>query len=164
MAPKVFLITGTSTGFGSDLVSICLSNGHHVIATARSSSKLSFPEASESNLLLVDLDVTKTETIESAFSAGIKKFGRIDVVVNNAGFGLSGPFETLSDKQIRQQMEVNFFGLLDVTRKAMEVMREQKPSGGLIQQITSIGGQRGVPLFSICKFLSYKCFSNVSQV
>jgi len=149
MAPKVFLITGTTTGFGNELVSVCLKNGHHVIATARSSSKLSFPEAKDSNLLLADLDVTKHETIESAFAAGIKKFGRIDVVVNNAGFGLSGAFETLSDKQIRQQMEINFFGLLDVTRKAMQVMRDQKPLGGLIQQITSIGGQKGVPSFSI---------------
>lgn len=68
---------------------------------------------------------------------------------NNAGYGLAGPFEELSEKQIRTQMEVNFFGLINVTRKAMDVMREQKPSGGLIQQVTSIGGQRGVPLFSI---------------
>jgi short-subunit dehydrogenase len=70
-------------------------------------------------------------------------------VVNNAGYGLGGPFEELSEQQIRTQMEVNFFGLTGVTRKALEVMREQKPSGGLIQQVTSIGGQRGVPLFSI---------------
>ena len=70
-------------------------------------------------------------------------------MVNNAGYGLSGPFEELADDQIRTQMEVNFFGLIDVTRKAMETMREQKPSGGLIQQVTSIGGQRGSPLFSI---------------
>ena len=73
----------------------------------------------------------------------------MDVVVNNAGFGLSGPFEELADDQIRKQMEVNFFGLINVTRKAMEVMREQKPSGGLIQQVTSVGGQIGVPTFSI---------------
>lgn len=73
----------------------------------------------------------------------------MDVVVNNAGFGLSGPFEELSDSQIRKQMEVNFFGLINVTRKAMEVMRSQTPSGGLIQQVTSVGGQVGVPTFSI---------------
>jgi len=148
MAPKVFLITGTSTGFGSDLVSICLSNNHHVIATARSSSKLSFKEATDSNLLKVDLDVTDSASIDAAFAAGIKKFGRIDVVVNNAGYGLCGSFETLSDKQIRTQFEVNFFGLLEVTRKALRFMREQKPPGGVIQQVTSIGGQIGVPLFS----------------
>lgn len=69
--------------------------------------------------------------------------------MNNAGYGLGGVFEELSEDQIRKQMEVNFFGLTNVTRKALSVMREQKPQGGLIQQVTSIGGQRGVPLFSV---------------
>jgi len=69
--------------------------------------------------------------------------------VSHSKYGLSGPFEELSDQQIHTQMNVNFFGLIDVTRKAMQVMREQKPSGGLIQQVTSIGGQRGFPTFSI---------------
>src|ERR1700712_1189664 len=151
MAPRVFLITGTSTGFGNELVKTALSHGEHVVATARNSSKLSFPGSNDSNLLLVDLDVTKKESINAAFEQALKKFGRVDVVVNNAGYGLSGEFESLSDKQIRTQMEINFFGLLDVTRKALETMREQKPSGGVIQQITSIGGQRGVPTFSICQ-------------
>lgn len=79
----------------------------------------------------------------------MKKFGRIDVVCNNAGYGLAGCFEELTSEQIRTQMEVNFFGLIDVTRIALETLREkQKPQGGLIQQVTSIGGQRGVPFFS----------------
>jgi NAD(P)-dependent dehydrogenase (short-subunit alcohol dehydrogenase family) len=152
MAPKVFLITGTSTGFGAELVEICLSSGANVVATARNSSKLSFKNGNDNNLFTVDLDVTSKDSINSAFAAGLKKFGRVDVVVNNAGYGLGGAFETLSDEQIRKQMEVNFFGLIDVTRKGIEVMREQKPSGGVIQQVTSIGGQRGVPGFSICQF------------
>lgn len=63
--------------------------------------------------------------------------------MNNAGYGLSGPFEELEDEHVRKQMEVNFFGLMAVTKKAMEVMRDQTPSGGLIQQVTSIAGQRG---------------------
>lgn len=70
-----------------------------------------------------------------------EKFKKIDVVVNNAGCGIFGEFEDLSDEQIRRQMEVNFFELIDVTRKALEVMRSPK-SGGIIQQITSVGGQR----------------------
>ncbi|KAH7371134.1 hypothetical protein BKA66DRAFT_573088 [Pyrenochaeta sp. MPI-SDFR-AT-0127] len=148
MAPRVFLITGTSTGFGEELVKVVLQNGDYVVATARNSSKLSFDGANESNSLLTDLDVTKKDSIDQAFDAAIKKFKRVDVVVNNAGYGLSGPFETLSDHQIRQQMEINFFGLVDVTRKAMETMRDLK-TGGVIQQITSIGGQLGVPNFSI---------------
>lgn len=88
-------------------------------------------------------------SIESAFDAALKQFNRIDVVCNNAGYGLSGEFESLSEKQIRTQMEVNYFGLLNVTRQALKIMREQSPPGGKIQQITSIGGQRGMPTFSI---------------
>lgn len=101
------------------------------------------------NYLALKLDVTKHGDIEDAFGKVLKKFNRVDVVVNNAGYGLGGPFEELSEDLARAQMEVNFFGLIAVTRKAMSVMRDQKPSGGLIQQVTSIGGQRGVPLFSI---------------
>ena len=150
MAPRVFLVTGTSTGFGYHYVRKIISSGDKVVATARNSSKLEKPESATSdNFLAVDLDVTQQKSIHAAFEKAIKQFGRVDVVVNNAGYGLSGEFESLSDKQIRTQMEVNFFGLLDVTRVALETMREQKPCGGLIQQVTSIGGQRGVPTFSV---------------
>ena len=94
--------------------------------------------------------LTYARSIDKAFAAALKQFNRIDVVVNNAGYGLSGEFESLSDRQIRTQMEVNYFGLLNVTRKALETMREKNsPPGGKIQQITSIGGQKGVPTFSI---------------
>jgi NAD(P)-dependent dehydrogenase (short-subunit alcohol dehydrogenase family) len=152
MSPRIFFITGTSTGFGLEYVKVLLKNGDYVVATARDSSKLKFEGASDENCLLVDLDVTSQTSIDKAFDAGLKKFGRVDVVCNNAGYGLSGEFESLSDKQIRTQMEVNFFGLIDVTRKAMQVMREQEPKGGVIQQVTSIGGQIGVPTFSICMY------------
>ena len=147
--PRVFLITGTSTGFGLHLVQEVIDKGDIAIATARNPSSLSFKNASDKNYLPLKLDVTDPSTITSAFYQALKKFGRVDVVVNNAGYGLSGPFEELEEKQIQRQMDVNFFGLIAVTRKAMEVMREQKPSGGVIQQVTSIGGQRGVPMFSI---------------
>lgn len=115
----------------------------HPPATARNPSTLSFRNTTPDNYLSLKLDVTSSADIESAFSETLEKFKRVDVVVNNAGYGLSGPFEELEDKHIRTQMEVNFFGLMAVTKKAMEVMREQKPSGGLIQQVTSIAGQRG---------------------
>ena len=141
--PRVFLITGTSTGFGANLVQEVLDRGDFAVATARNPDSLSFKGVSSDNYLAVKLDVTDAKDIQSAFAAALDKFGRIDVVVNNAGYGLSGPFEELSDAQIKTQMDVNFFGLIAVTRKAMEVMRDQKPSGGLIQQVTSIGGQRG---------------------
>lgn len=148
--PRVFLVTGTSTGFGRELVKKILAAGDIAVATARDSSKLQFDHTTPANYLAVDLDVTKQDTIDHAFAQALSKFKRVDVVVNNAGYGLSGPFETLSDTQIRTQMEVNFFGLLNVTRKALEVMREvNSPPGGLIQQVTSIGGQFGYPTYSI---------------
>lgn len=148
--PRVFLVTGTSTGFGYELVKKILAEGDIAVATARDSSKLKFDNISAKNFLAVDLDVTKKQSIDAAFDKALSQFKRVDVVVNNAGYGLSGAFETLGDSQLRTQMEVNFFGLLDVTRKALEVMREKNsPPGGLIQQVTSIGGQRGVPSFSI---------------
>jgi len=144
MAPRVFLITGTSTGFGYELVKVVLSKGDYVVATARNSSKLDFSlaGATSSNTLCVDLDVTSKATINSTFEAALKKFGHVDVVVNNAGYGLCGEFESFSDEQIRTQMEINFFGLVDVTRRAMEIMRDSG-RGGVIQQVTSIGGQIG---------------------
>ncbi|WWC92172.1 uncharacterized protein L201_007126 [Kwoniella dendrophila CBS 6074] len=154
--PRVFLITGTSTGFGKDYVQTVLDNGDYVIATARNPDQLSFSNTNEKNYLSVKLDVTDKSSIETSFQKGLEKFGRIDVVVNNAGYGLSGCFEEYNENQIRQQMEINFFGLLDVTKKSMEVFRNENSKkenggkiGGLIQQITSIGGQKGVPTFSI---------------
>ncbi|KAL8644196.1 MAG: hypothetical protein Q9226_007885, partial [Calogaya cf. arnoldii] len=116
---------------------------YNISATARNPSTLSFQNTNSKNYLAVKLDVTSNTDIDNAFSEALSKFGRVDVLINNAGYGLSGPLEELEDKHIRTQMEVNFFGLLNVTKKAMEVMREQKPSGGLIQQVTSIAGQHG---------------------
>ena len=141
--PRVFLITGTSTGFGKHLVQEVIEKGDIAVATARDPSTLSFENTKPENYLAVKLDVTVPKDIDSAFSTALERFGRVDVVINNAGYSLSGPFEELSDAQIKKQMDVNFFGLLAVTRKAMEVMCEQRPCGGLIQQVTSIGGQLG---------------------
>jgi len=149
MTPRVFLITGTSTGFGNELVKLVLQKGDIAVATARKPSSLKFEGATDKNYLAISLDVTDKNSIDAAFHTVMHKFGRVDVVVNNAGYGLGGEFESLADDQIRRQMEVNFFGLMNVTRKAMETMRAQTPSGGVIQQVTSIGGQRGVPNYSI---------------
>lgn len=150
MPPRVFLVTGTSTGFGYELVKKILAEGDIAVATARNSSKLKFDNTSTKNFLAVDLDVTKQPSIDEAFAKALAQFKRVDVVVNNAGYGLSGPFEQISTTQARTQMEVNFFGLIEVTRKALEVMRENNsPPGGLIQQVTSIGGQMGIPSFTI---------------
>ncbi|EXJ61434.1 uncharacterized protein A1O5_11750 [Cladophialophora psammophila CBS 110553] len=148
--PRIFFITGTSTGFGHYYAQEVLDRGDYVVATARNPSQLRFEGANEDNCLVVRLDVTDKESIQKAFEQGLEKFGRIDVVVNNAGYGLAGCFEEYNDAEIRQQMDINFFGVLDVTRAAMETMRNgQSPPGGLIQQVTSIAGQIGFPLFSV---------------
>ena len=150
MGPRVFLITGTSTGFGRDYAQEVLSRGDIVVATARDPSQLSFTNTTRQNYLPLRLDVTDKSSIRAAFRATLEKFHRVDVVVNNAGYGLAGAFEEYSEDQIRRQFEINFFGVLDVTREALETMRDrQSPKGGLIQQVTSIGGQRGVPMFSL---------------
>lgn len=148
--PRVFLITGTSTGFGNDYVQEVLDKGDYCVATARKPEQLKFKGTNDKNYLACRLDVTDRDSIKDAFDQALKKFGRIDVVCNNAGYGLAGCFEEYKENEIRQQMEINFFGLIDVTRTALETMRDKnKPQGGRIQQVTSIGGQRGVPTFSL---------------
>ena len=141
--PRVFLITGTSTGFGKHLVQEVIDKGDIAVATARNPSTLCFENTTPENYLAVKLDVTIPKDIDLAFTAALDHFGRVDVVINNAGYTLSSPFEELSSAQIKKQMDVNFFGLLAVTRKAMQVMREQQPCGGVIQQVSSTGGQLG---------------------
>ncbi|KAL6251129.1 hypothetical protein RBB50_001337 [Rhinocladiella similis] len=147
--PKVFLVTGTSTGFGHNLVQEVLSRGDIAIATARKPDVLKFDKATKDNFLALQLDVTDKESIRDAFAASLERFGRVDVVVNNAGYGLTGCFEEYTEEQIRTQMEVNFFGLINVTREAMVTMRRQSPPGGLIQQVSSQCGQVGYATFSM---------------
>lgn len=138
--PRVFLITGCSSGFGKEYVQEVLDHGDYVVATARNTSDLKFTGTDDKNYLAAKLDVTDKSSIKAAFDAALEKFGRIDVVCNNAGYGLAGCFEEYNDDEIRRQMEINFFGLIDVTRTALETMRDRnKPQGGLIQQVTSIG-------------------------
>lgn len=148
--PRVFLITGCSTGFGKEYVQEVIDQGDYVVATARKTEDLEFKGTNDKNYLAAKLDVLDKSSIQSAFDAAMKKFGRIDVVCNNAGYGLAGCFEEYNEDEIRRQMEINFFGLLDVTRTALETMRDRNsPPGGRIQQVTSIGGQRGFPTFSL---------------
>ncbi|KAI1077721.1 NAD(P)-binding protein [Whalleya microplaca] len=146
---KVFLITGCSSGFGKALAQKCLDAGDKVVATSRNPASLYFQGAGASNYLAVALDVGSQDSTKNAFVQGITAFSRVDVVVNNAGYGLCGAFEELTDDDMQSIMEVNFMGVVRVTRVAIRVMREiNKPPGGLIQQITSIGGQLGMPALS----------------
>ncbi len=143
---KTILITGSSTGIGRASVYKFQQEGWNVIATMRSPEKESELTQLE-NVLVVRLDVQKQETIDAAMKAGIEKFGKIDVVVNNAGYGLLGTFESVSKESIQRQYDVNVFGLFDVTRAILPHFRENK--SGTIINISSIGGKMTFPLTSL---------------
>lgn len=136
---KVWFITGSSTGFGRELAEEVLEQGHRVVATARKPEVLKdlidkFPEAARA----VKLDVTKPNEVRSAIAEAVKEFGRIDVLVNNAGYGLIGAIEEATDAQFRHQFETNVFGAVDVMRAVLPQMREQK--SGHILNLSSVGG------------------------
>ncbi len=137
MTDKVWLITGASTGFGRCLVHGLLHRGARVAATARDPAKLSdLPDTG--NLFTAMLDVTAPDTIASAVAATARRFGRIDVLVNNAGFGLIGAVEEVSDGEARRLFDTNVFGLLNVTRAVLPLMRAQ--ASGTIVNMGSVAG------------------------
>lgn len=143
---KTILITGASSGIGKVAAKHFASKGWQVAATLRQPEK----ETELSTLpgiKLYSLDVTHEDSIQAAMAAALHDFGRIDVVVNNAGFGADGVFEAMNDAFIQRQFETNVFGLMRVTRAAIKLMREQ--GGGTIVQIASVGGQVAFPLYSI---------------
>lgn len=147
--PKVILITGTSSGFGLLIVARLASHGHHVVATMRDLSKksalLKEVEKRGGKVKISPLDVTDKNSIRKAVEEIIKEYGQIDVLINNAGFGLGGFFEDLTDQEIRSQMETNFFGVQNVTREVIPFMRQKK--SGKIINISSIAGLYGLPGF-----------------
>ena len=143
---KTVLITGASSGFGRETVKLFHTKGWNVIATMRSPEKET--ELSElSNILISKLDVTDKVSIQSAIKEGTEKFGSIDVLVNNAGYGALGAMEAATEEQVRQQFDVNFFGLVAVTQAVLPVMREQK--SGIIVNVSSVGGRVTFPFSSL---------------
>ncbi len=145
---RVWFITGTSTGFGRMLAEEALEHGDRVVVTARDTEQVqeyeqNYPERARA----VRLDVTDPEAVRAAVDAAVDAFGRIDVLVNNAGYGYMGAVEEVEDAEIRRQFEVNLFGLLDVTRAVLPQMREQR--SGHIVNISSVGGFVGLPGFGI---------------
>ncbi len=149
---KTVLITGCSSGFGKLAVKKFNKKGWNVIATMRSPEK-------ETELIRLDnvivekLDVTDVDTIQSAVKNGISKFGTIDVLVNNAGYGGYGLFEQYSDREIRSMYETNVFGPMNVMHEVLPIMREQK--GGTIVNIASLVGVFATPnaaVYSSTKF------------
>ena len=142
---KVWFITGTSRGFGRFWTEAALKRGDKVAATARSVDGLQDLVKTYGDAVLpIALDVTDHDASFAAVKEAHKKFGRLDVVINNAGYGLFGAIEEASEKLVREQMETNFFGALWVTQAALPFMREQK--SGHILQVSSIGGVAAFPL------------------
>ncbi len=141
---KVWFITGCSTGFGRELAKEALEQGNKVAVTARKTVDIedivsAYPDAS----IAIQLDVTKPDQIKSAVQKAVEKFGRIDVLVNNAGIGYFGAIEESEEDEVRRMFEINFFGLANMTREVLPVMRRQR--SGHIVNIASIGGLVGFP-------------------
>jgi NAD(P)-dependent dehydrogenase (short-subunit alcohol dehydrogenase family) len=151
---SVWFITGANSGFGLLLSLLALSHGHTVIATARNASK--FPQSLKDapNAHLLEIEVTApAAVITSAVDAVVAKHGRIDVLVNNAGFGHMGAVEEVTEQDARYQFDVNFFGLFNFTKAVLPYMRKQN-SGVIVQVSSAIGvlAGQGAPIYAASKF------------
>ncbi|HWD88232.1 MAG TPA: oxidoreductase [Mucilaginibacter sp.] len=145
---KVWFITGCSRGLGRSLTEAVLASGDRVAATARNLEALQDLVEQYPDLIYpVKLDVTDKSQIVAAVENTIEKFGRIDVLVNNAGFGIIGASEAYSDEQVRSQLETNLYAPIEITRVVLPYMRKQR--SGRILQISSIGGRVGNPGLTI---------------
>jgi NAD(P)-dependent dehydrogenase (short-subunit alcohol dehydrogenase family) len=138
---KVWFVTGASKGLGLTLVKKLLSNGNRVAATSRNISDLEKAVGDHENFLPLSVNLISENSVEDAVSKTISKFGQLDVVVNNAGYGMIGALEELSDQESRENFDVNVFGSLNVIRKTLPQMRKQQ--SGHIFNISSIGGFSG---------------------
>ncbi len=140
---KVWLITGANSGIGNGIALAALEAGDRVVATGRNMDKLraAFDKKNENNLFLVDLDVTDEAQSKAATAKAIDKFGRIDVLVNNAGKSLLGNFEEMTTTDIKRQLDTNFFGAVNLMHAVLPVMRKQR--SGHIINISSVAGGIG---------------------
>ncbi len=154
MAIKTWFVTGASSGFGRAFCEHALERGYNVVATARRLAPLQALVArAPQRVLALRLDVTRPEEATGAIQSAVAHFGRLDVLINNAGYGVVGAFEETPDAELRAQMETNFFGAMNVTRAALPVLRAQR--SGAIVNISSMGGQlsfAGFSVYSASKF------------
>ncbi len=140
-SPKVVLITGASSGIGEAVAEFLHSKNYRVYGTSRK------PRKKESLFEILTLDVTNPDTIHDAIASIISKEGRLDVLVNNAGIGITGPIEETPDEEIKKAFDTNFFGPLNVIKAVLPQMRKQR--SGLIINVTSIAGYMGLPFRGI---------------
>jgi len=145
---RVWFITGANRGFGLEIVRSALQAGDRVVATARRPETLQHLAGNaDSRLAVVPLDVTDGAAIAAAVRAALERFGRIDVLVNNAGYGQLGPFESITPEAIEKQFATNLFGVFTLTRAVLPILRAQR--AGHIINISSIAGLTGIPGASI---------------
>jgi len=142
---RVWFITGASRGLGALIAKAALADGNAVIAAGRNVAAIAERLGDSPGLLPVALDVTNEAQANAAVEAVVEKFGRIDVLVNNAGFGLLGAIEESSDADVRRMYDTNVFGLLNITRAVLPVMRSQR--AGHIINMSSLGGYRSAAGF-----------------
>ncbi|MDB5144926.1 MAG: short-chain dehydrogenase/reductase [Mucilaginibacter sp.] len=151
---KVWFITGSSRGLGRSLTEAVLAKGDKVAATARRPEQLDDLVAEYPDQIYpIQLDVTDNGQIQSAVEQTVKHFGRIDVLVNNAGFGITGAAEAYTDEQVRSQLETNLYAPVAITRAVLPYMRKQR--SGNILQISSVGGRvgsAGITIYQAAKF------------
>jgi NAD(P)-dependent dehydrogenase (short-subunit alcohol dehydrogenase family) len=142
--PQVFFLTGSSRGLGRQIAEAALAAGHYLVATARDPASLAaLADRYGSQVLPVALDVTDPGAAVAAVRAGTEAFGRIDVVVNNAGYANLAAVEDVSLDDFRAQVDANLFGVVNVTKAALPVLRAQ--GGGHIIQVSSVGGRLATP-------------------
>ncbi len=151
---KVWFITGCSTGFGRNLAEETLAQGEKVAVTSRNTDDVKdIVERYPDTAYAIKLDVTKDQEVAAAVKKAVDKFGRIDVLVNNAGIGYFGAIEESEDKEVRRMFEINFFGLHAVTKEVLPILRKQR--SGHIVNISSVGGFvafPGVGFYNATKF------------
>lgn len=145
--PRVWFITGAARGIGARIVEAALANGDAVAATGRDAAAIAKRFGTNAALLPLALDVTDEAQAASAVEATLARFGRIDVLVNNAGFGLLGAVEEASAEEVRRLYETNVFGLLNVTRAVLPSMRQRR--AGHVVNISSLGGYQSAAGFGV---------------
>ncbi|MFC0332426.1 SDR family oxidoreductase [Paenibacillus sepulcri] len=141
---KVWLVTGSSRGLGRSIAEAVLKNGDRLVATARNIESLAdLKEGYGNRVKLATLDVSEPKAAQDAVQLAVDVFGGLDVLVNNAGFSYVAPFEQVSEKKFRSLIDTNFYGVVNLMRAAIPVMREQR--SGHIINISSVGGRIGGP-------------------